>query len=143
MLCAMKMSRLAVPTLFLLAFGAACSSGGGSTTTTPPAQTTTSTATSPSASAPASNAVTITMTDFKFNPSTVSASTSQDIILVNNGAALHNFSIDGTAISVDVPPGQTMTLTAPGPSFPAGAHPFFCKYHKSLGMTGTLTATTG
>ena len=124
--------------VLVFAFGAACSSGGGTTDTTPPAQTTSST-TTPSAA----NAVTITMTDFQFTPSTVTASTSQDIVLVNNGSALHNFSIEGTSISVDVPPGQTMTLTAPGPSFLAGAHPFFCKYHKASGMTGTLTATSG
>jgi plastocyanin len=116
--------------LLVLALASACSSGGGTTNTTPP-----------TTGASNGGGVTITMSDFKFDPSTVTASTSQDIVLVNSGAALHNFSIEGTSISMDVPPGQTRTLTAPGSSFPAGAHPFFCKYHKAQGMTGTLNAT--
>jgi plastocyanin len=81
------------------------------------------------------------MEDFSFDPATVTASTSQDIVLVNNGQALHNFSIEGTPIDQDVNPGQTVTLPAPGPSFQPGSYDFFCKYHKAQGMVGTLTAT--
>jgi plastocyanin len=119
--------------VLVLGFAGACSSGGGTTPTTAP----------PTSASGGGNAVTITMTDFKFDPSTLTLSTSQDIVLVNSGAALHNFSIEGTSISMDVQPGQSQTLPAPGPSFPAGAHPFFCKYHQAQGMTGTLTATSG
>ena len=129
-------SPFAALLVLVLGFASACSSGGGTTTTTTPP-------TSAQTSASGGNAVTITMSDFKFDPSTLTLSTSQDIVLVNSGAALHNFSIEGTSISVDVQPGQSQTLTAPGPSFPTGAHPFFCKYHQAQGMTGTLTATSG
>ncbi len=133
------MTKLAIVLLAsaILVVGTACSSGGGSNaTTTPPSQTTASSASS-------GNAVAITMVDFNFEPATVTASTSQDIVLTNNGSALHNFSIEGTSIDVDVQPGQSQTLTAPGPSFAAGTYTFFCKYHRSQGMTGTLTATSG
>jgi plastocyanin len=119
--------------LLVLAFAGGCSSGGGTTNTTTPPTT--------AASSGGGTGVTITMSDFAFDPSTLTASTSQDIVLVNTGAALHNFSIEGTSIDVDVQPGATQTLTAPGSSFPTGAHPFFCKYHKAQGMTGTLNAT--
>ena len=130
-----------VAALFTLA--AACSSGGGSTqTTTPPPETSATTQTTPSQTG-SGNAVAITMVDFSFQPATVTASTSQDIVLTNKGAALHNFSIEGTSIDVDVQPGQSQTLTAPGPSFAPGTYTFFCKYHRSSGMTGTLTATAG
>jgi plastocyanin len=128
-----KATPYAALLVLVLALASACSSGGGTTNTTTPPTT--------GASSGGGNPVTITMSDFKFDPSTVTASTSQDIVLVNSGAALHNFSIEGTSISVDVQPGQTQTLTAPGSSFPTGPHPFFCKYHKAQGMTGTLTAT--
>ena len=111
-----------------------CSSGGGSNPTTP-AQTQSSATSS-------SNAVTITMVDFSFQPTTVTASTSQAITLVNNGSALHNFTIQGTSVTVDVQPGQSTTLAAPGPSFTPKTYTFFCKYHQSQGMTGTLNATT-
>ena len=112
---------------------AACGGGGGGSPGT----------TAPTTSAGSSGSVTITTVDFKFEPRTVSASTSQSIVLVNKGNALHNFSIEGTTISVDVAAGKTMTLTPPGPSFKPGTYTFFCKYHRALGMTGTLTAASG
>jgi plastocyanin len=83
------------------------------------------------------------MKDFMYVPQTVNASTSQPITLVNAGANTHNFSIAGTSVSVDVPSGQTMTVAAPGPSFQPGTYMIFCRFHRSLGMTGTLVATSG
>lgn len=81
--------------------------------------------------------------DFQFQPSTLNATTSQSIMITNNGSALHNFSIEGTPISVDTQPGQSTTLEPPGPSFAPGTYTFFCKYHRSQGMEGTLVATAG
>ena len=119
----------------VLLLGAACSSGGGG------GGSTTAPATTRSSGSGSGSSVTITMVDFKFQPNTVTASTSQAIVLVNNGSALHNFSIKGTSISIDVQPGQSTTLAAPGPSFTPGTYQFFCKYHQASGMTGTLNAT--
>jgi plastocyanin len=94
---------------------------------------------SPSAN-PGGNGATITMEDFKFVPAQVTASASKTIVLINNGAALHNFSIEGSNLSMDVQPGQTQTLPPPAPVQP-GSYTFFCKYHRSQGMTGTITVT--
>jgi plastocyanin len=128
----------------MVILASACSSNNntGSTSTTTTTQQATTTA--PPASSPAGGGqVAITMVDFSFNPSTVTASTSQDIVLTNTGSALHNFSITKLGIDQDVQPGQSVTLKAPGPSVTPGNYDFFCKYHKSQGMVGTLTATSG
>jgi plastocyanin len=95
---------------------------------------------SPSASAGGGGGTTITMVDFKFQPATVTASASKALILVNSGSALHNFTIEGSSLDVDVQPGQTQTLPPPAPVQP-GTYTFFCKYHRSQGMEGTITVT--
>ena len=121
--------------MILAATAVACSSGGGTSPTTPSVPSVSATATGPG------TVVTITMVDFKFKPANVTANTSQAIVLVNEGSVIHNFSIAGTSVDVDVRPGETVTLPPPGTSFPAGTFSFFCKYHKANGMTGTLHAT--
>lgn len=57
------------------------------------------------------------------------------IKLQNAGHALHNFSIPGQAVDVDVAPGTVVTITVA-----KGAQPlqFFCKYHRTSGMVGVL-----
>jgi plastocyanin len=126
-----------------LLFAGACSSGSkpSPTTTPPPATTSPATTTPPPTSASAE--VTIQEVDFAFQPAQIDASTSQTIVITNNGSALHNFSIEGTPISVDTQPGETTRLEAPGPSFSPGTYTIFCKYHRSLGMVGTLVASAG
>lgn len=119
---------------------AACSSGSTATQSPPP---------SPSAPAPATSSasgghvVTIDLEDYRFVPSTFSAPNNATIVLVNKGKTLHNFTITGSPVSVDVQPGQTVTLTPPPSPFAPGTYKFFCKYHQALGMTGTLQVTTG
>jgi len=130
----MSKKLAAILVVALIAVG--CSSGGGSnTTTTPPA------ASSPAESSPpAGGSVTITMVDFAFQPSDVTASVSGALELVNSGSALHNFTIEGSTVDVDVQPGETFPLPGPAP-IPPGTYTFFCKYHRAQGMEGTLTAT--
>jgi plastocyanin len=144
MLRTMKTRAFGLIAVGIVVLASACSSNNNSgTAATGSATTQQPTTTAPPASSPASgNQVTITMVDFNFKPSAVTASTSQDIVLTNNGSALHNFSITSLGIDQDVQPGQTVTLTAPGPSVKPGSYDFFCKYHKSQGMVGTLTATS-
>lgn len=145
MLRTMKTRAFGLIAAGIVVLASACSSNNptdnGVATGSPTTQQTT---TAPPATSPtAGNQVAITMVDFNFRPATLTASTSQDIVLTNSGAALHNFSIEGTSIDQDVQPGQSVTLTAPGPSFKPGTYTFFCKYHRAQGMSGTLTATSG
>ncbi len=142
MLRDMKTRTFALLTISVLVLGA-CSSGGGGGggSSSPPG--TTAPQTTASGGSSSGGSVALTMVDFSFQPATFTASTSQSIVLTNNGSALHNFSIEGTPIDQDVQPGQSVTLAPPGPSFAPGTYTFFCKYHRSQGMSGTLTATGG
>jgi plastocyanin len=98
---------------------------------------------SPSATgAPAGGTVKIEMADFKFVPAQVTASTAQAIELDNTGAALHNFTIEGSQVDVDVQAGQSQRLEPPAPVQP-GTYTFFCKYHRTQGMEGTITVVAG
>jgi plastocyanin len=124
-----------------LVFAGACSSSSPSSPTTTPPVATTSPATSSAPPTSAAAEVTIQEVEFAFQPSQVNVSTSQAIVITNNGTALHNFSIEGTSISVDTKPGETTRLEAPGPSFAPGTYTIFCKYHRSLGMVGSLVAS--
>ena len=68
----------------------------------------------------------------------ISANTDVTVALVNEGAAMHNFSIDELKIDVDLPPGQTKQITI---NAPAGTYQFYCNVpgHRAAGMIGTLT----
>ena len=95
----------------------------------------------------ASSQVTIEMIDIGFNPSevTIPANTDVTITLNNTGASQHNFSVNdrmnegkqNLGISVDVPPGQTGTVTV---NAPPGDYYFYCNVpgHEAAGMHGTM-----
>jgi plastocyanin len=103
---------------------------------------TTDTPSSTATGAPAGDTVKIEMADFKFVPTQVTASTAQAIELDNTGAALHNFTIEGSQVNVDVKAGETQRLEPPAPVDP-GTYTFFCEYHRSQGMEGTITVVAG
>jgi plastocyanin len=142
------MKRALIAVVALAALAAACSSdetpsspassGSGGTSTTGAPSPSLSIPASPTA--PEGDTVTVTLSDFAFDPPVVIASTSQALELVNDGSVEHNFSVEGTPIDVDVNPGETQTLEAPGSSFPAGTYTLFCKYHQGQGMVGALIA---
>jgi plastocyanin len=62
-------------------------------------------------------------------------------ILKNEGRNLHNFTVVGTSISVDVAPGHRMTWSRLGDHLPPGSYTVFCKYHAYLNMTGDFVVT--
>ena len=93
--------------------------------------------------ADAANGPVIELVDIAFTPRklTISANTPTVITLVNNGAAVHNFSIDELNIrSGDLQAGETKTVTIDAP---AGTYTFYCSIpgHRSAGMVGTLTVS--
>ncbi|MFL5759588.1 MAG: PQQ-dependent sugar dehydrogenase [Thermomicrobiales bacterium] len=119
--------------------GAATPAAATEEEATPAASTPETGAATPAASAGGS-AQTVTMVDIAFQPKdlTIPANTDVTVDLPNNGASLHNFSIDELNISVDVQPGQTGSVTI---NAPAGTYQFYCNVpgHKEAGMVGTLT----
>ncbi len=88
--------------------------------------------------------VTITMHDIYFDPAemTIPANTPVKVILPNEGAAVHDFSIDALGIAVTVNPGETGEVVI---NAPAGEYEFYCNIpgHKDAGMVGKLTVEEG
>jgi hypothetical protein len=58
------------------------------------------------------------------------------LIIKNYGLYLHNFTVQGTNIDVDVPPGGEVSWPRIGTILPRGHYFAFCKYHVSAGMAG-------
>jgi nitrite reductase (NO-forming) len=77
--------------------------------------------------------------DIYFEPKqvTIPANTDVSVSLPNKGVSAHNFSIDALGISVDLPPGETQSVTI---NAPAGTYEFYCDVpgHKEAGMVGQL-----
>lgn len=82
--------------------------------------------------------VSLEVRDYAFSPATVAAKTGDKVTVTihNAGNHTHNFSISELGVSQDVPIGETRTVT-----FTASGTTnlqFFCRYHRSSGMVGTL-----
>lgn len=69
----------------------------------------------------------------------LTAAPGDTITLQNDGASLHDFVVDELGIDVDMPPGQTVTVTVPDDVAP-GEYEFICSVpgHAQAGMVGTL-----
>lgn len=80
------------------------------------------------------------MQDFAFAPKCLQISASQGLRVHNEGEALHNWSVEGFGLDIDVEPGQENNTEATG--LEAGNYTFFCKYHRdSHSMAGELRVT--
>ena len=89
----------------------------------------------------------VELDDLYFEPNliTLPADTAVTFVLYNEGEALHNFSVtehgneglENLGIDVDVPPGETRTVTIDAPE---GDYYFFCDQpgHEQAGMRGYL-----
>ncbi len=80
--------------------------------------------------------LTVTQANYTFAPATPRVA-SGDTITIENGTpdTPHTFTADGENIDVTVAPGTSQDVTI---DLPAGSYPFFCRFHQSAGMTGTL-----
>ena len=72
---------------------------------------------------------------FTFSPSTVTVKQGQTITLDNVSTTAHTFTVTGQGIDVENQPGKTARVTI---DLPPGTYPFVCRFHESMGMTGTL-----
>jgi plastocyanin len=123
---------------------AACGGGGGSTQsaggTTSPSPTASETAeSSPTPSATeTSGEVRIAMEDNHFQPSSLSVASGSELELDNEGQSPHTFTIDGQDVDTQVAAGGQDTITL---DLAPGTYAFFCRFHQSLGMKGSITVT--
>ncbi|HEY1331002.1 MAG TPA: hypothetical protein VGH10_05940 [Actinomycetota bacterium] len=62
-------------------------------------------------------------------------------IVKNEGRNLHNFTVVGTNISVDIRPGHSLVWRRLGAHLQPGFYEVICKYHAYLGMTGSFWVT--
>jgi plastocyanin len=72
---------------------------------------------------------------FTFSPSTVTVKQGETITLDNVSSTAHTFTVTGQSIDVETQPGMTAQVTI---DLPPGTYPFVCRFHESMGMTGTL-----
>jgi len=123
----------------------ACSSSSSSSAASGNSTSTTSTSSgTSSSSAPDVADVTgkstfeIDQENFFFSPSTIDGSAGQEVTFTvkNDGSAPHTFTIDSMNIDVTVQPGDESTVDVTFPT--SGTVEFYCKFHKTMGMTGTL-----
>jgi plastocyanin len=100
-----------------------------------------------SASGQPAGSIKVTLTEFKFDPSTISAPSGKVVFyLVNGGTTSHdmiirdssNNRIDGSDL---ISAGDTFIFAVN--SIPAGTYTYFCDQpgHEASGMKGTLTIT--
>jgi uncharacterized cupredoxin-like copper-binding protein len=70
---------------------------------------------------------------------TLTVTPGETIDVANVGAAMHNLTIETLDISVDLPPGESTTVTIPADATP-GEYAFLCNVpgHAAAGMVGTL-----
>lgn len=98
-------------------------------------------------SGPPAGAITVKMTDYKFDPATISAPSGKVVFyLVNSGTTAHDMAIrDATKKQVGasevVAPGDSKVFTVD--NIAAGSYVIVCTQtgHEDLGMVGKLTIT--
>jgi plastocyanin len=66
---------------------------------------------------------------------------SRPFIVKNEGRNLHNFTVVGTDISVDIAPGHELVWSRLGAHLAPGEYHVICVYHAYLGMVGLFFVT--
>jgi plastocyanin len=132
--------------LLLAACGSSSTStspaGGTSSTSTSSASTSTSSSSASSDGAPVNvtgkSSIKMEADSYLFTPATLEGSAGQKLtITLDNEASIpHNFSIDDENISVTLQGGQEKDIQVTFPE--SGSVQFYCAFHESRGMVGTL-----
>ena len=73
------------------------------------------------------------------DPPTIDAG--RPFVVKNEGFNLHNFSVVGTHISIDLRPGTQFAWVRIGAHLPPGTYEVVCIYHAYLGMLGRFTVS--
>jgi plastocyanin len=83
---------------------------------------------------------TLVMVDDEFEPQTWTIPGPGLYSLENRGQGLHNFTVAGAGIDVDVGPGETQEVEI---DLDPGEYKTVCKYHVAQGMGGILVVEDG
>jgi plastocyanin len=89
-------------------------------------------------SAPEGAPAPVTTTDTFFDPFCLAVSSTQAMTLTNAGNLDHNFTIQGTELSIDLRPGEEEETSEVGEFVEAGTYRFFCRFHEDQGMVGSI-----
>ena len=97
---------------------------------------------SSSTSSSGSGKTEVELDDYYFQPKTIKGDPGKKITLElkNEGKTEHNFSLDEQGVSKDVEAGDEAEVSVTVPK--SGKLTFYCKYHRSQGMTGTLQSSS-
>jgi plastocyanin len=80
--------------------------------------------------------LTLTQSNYLFSPSQITVKAGETITVDDsNPTTSHTFTVDGTNIDVTNDGGESQDVTI---DLQPGTYDFFCRFHESLGMTGTL-----
>ena len=81
-------------------------------------------------------AVTVSQINYQFSPSNLTVKKGDTIAVKNATTGTpHTFTISGKGIDVTNDAGQTQSVVI---NLAPGTYTFFCRFHESLGMKGTL-----
>jgi plastocyanin len=83
--------------------------------------------------------VSVSLNNYLFDPGTVKVGMG-DVVAVRNGNARtpHTFTVVGEDVDLELAPLTTETVTI---KLAPGTYQLICRFHESLGMTGTLKVT--
>lgn len=97
----------------------------------------------PESTIPGAVEVSVSATEFSFEPSSVevAAETDFNLTLDNRGTLVHDLVVRGTGVHLAAEPGESASAGVPG--LPAGEYEFFCSVpgHAEAGMTGVLVVS--
>jgi plastocyanin len=80
--------------------------------------------------------LTLTQSNYVFAPSQITVKAGETITVDDSDPTTsHTFTVDGTNIDVTNDGGESQDVTI---DLQPGTYDFFCRFHESLGMTGTL-----
>jgi len=79
--------------------------------------------------------------NYFFDPTVLAGKAGQKLTITvkNTGDTVHNFTLAAGGANKDVQPGQSATVTVTFPS--SGSLEFYCRFHRTFGMVGELTAS--
>jgi plastocyanin len=83
--------------------------------------------------------VRIAARDFAFDPDCLILLGGQSLVVRNVGNNLHNFTLQGSSVGFDIPPGEGARTEAVGGAVPPGTYTYSCIYHRAQGMAGEIT----